>query len=90
MDEIKIGIARGRAAQAEAFLDNETVKSAFAAIDNELIEAWRNCTSAKGRDRIWQSLHYAEKFRAILKNVIANGKIAEKDLAWLNARRKAA
>lgn len=90
MDEIKIGLARQKAAQAEAFLDSDAVKAAFAAIDNELIEAWRNCTSAKGRDRIWQSLHYAEKFRAILKNTIVNGRIAEKDLAYLSARRKAA
>lgn len=79
-----------RAARAELLLNDELLKEAFAYIDNELIDRWRECRDPTGRDRIWQATQLANRVQEVLKLHIRNGKVAKRILDDLEGKRSRA
>jgi len=77
----------GRAGRAEALLNNELLQESFAYIDSELIERWRLCKDAEGRDRLWQATQIANRVQEILRLVITNGRVAKRILDDLEGKR---
>lgn len=76
-----------RARRAEALLNDELLKEAFAYIDKELIDRWRASTDATARDRIWLTTQLAIRVQEILGAYVTNGRVAKKILDDLEGKR---
>lgn len=66
-----------KAIDAERLLNDPILKEALSAIRAEIIEQW-TATPARdteGREWIWRHMKVAEKFEAILRSYVENGKI---------------
>jgi hypothetical protein len=81
-DEFALNRDINRAAQAQALLDNDLIKEAFATLEADYIAAWRE-TSARdtdARERLWQALQLVGKVRGHLAGVVAGGRFAQAEL----------
>jgi hypothetical protein len=87
-DKLSRDIVRG--AQAKALIDNELLAEAFARLDADYIAAWR-ATPARdtdARERLWQATQIVGLVRDHLAAVLSNGKLAQRQLDDLAARKK--
>lgn len=68
--------------RAREVLDNEQFNAAFEAIEQELIEAWKQSPQrdAEGREKIHQYLTLLQKVRTHLVSTLETGKLAELEL----------
>jgi hypothetical protein len=93
MSEQNLHKDAARGAQAEALLDNELVKAAFDDLKAAYMDAWE-ATAARdtdSRERLWQAVQIVGKVKTHLHSVVANGKIAARELeeiGKLNERKK--
>ena len=87
----KLTRAVTRAAQAKALLENELIAEAFARLDADYLAAWRASAprDTDARERLWLAIQVAGKVREHLASVVANGRLAQAELAQL-VRQKAA
>lgn len=70
--------------RAREVLENEQYIAAFEAIEQDLIESWRNTPSTKAnsepRERLHLSLTLLGKLQATLKQTLDTGKLAKLEL----------
>jgi hypothetical protein len=69
-------------ARAREVLENEAYISAFATVEDALIEQWKTSPARdeKGREKLWDYLYALRQVQSALKNVMETGKLAERDL----------
>jgi hypothetical protein len=83
MDEIELSRKQEKAAQAEALLKNELLQDGFQKLRQEYYSAWQNTNpqDIDQRERLWTAHRMVGLLEKHLKIMVANGKIATKDLA---------
>lgn len=68
--------------RAREVLENEAYIEAFASIEKELIESWKNSPARdpEGREKLWLMLAMLNKVQKALQSTMDSGKLARKDL----------
>lgn len=68
--------------QARLVLENEAFIRAFANIEQEHIEAWKNSPArdVEGRESLWKTVKLLHKLRLTLEAVMTDGKMARIEL----------
>ena len=81
----KLYAARDRGARAEALLKNELLQEAFRKLEDDYVAAWKNWPAADtaGRERLWQAVNVLGKLRDHLARMVADGKLAQRQLSEL-------
>jgi hypothetical protein len=57
---------RARGIAAEVLLNDDTIKAAWAELENDLRSQWESCWLPRKRDRIWSQLNHVRALRAKL------------------------
>lgn len=92
MDEGKLRLEEQRGAQAQALLDNELLREAFAGLRQDYMRAWE-ATGARetdARERLWQAVQIVGKVESHLRAVADTGKLSRRqldDIAKLGEKR---
>jgi len=89
-DEFALRRDTEKAVRAQALMDDETLKDAFARLESAYIEEWRT-TGARdndARERLWIAINVVGKVREHLGRLVAGGKVAQKQLDELENRSK--
>jgi hypothetical protein len=79
-DKLQRDIVRG--ANARALLEDELLVESFEKLEAEYIAAWR-ITPARdtdARERLWQAVNIVGKLREHIAKVLADGKLAQRQL----------
>ena len=89
-DELTLHRDADRGARAEALLRNDLLIEAFAALDAEYVKAWRltHINDVNARERLFQAVQIVAKIKDHLGKVLNNGKLAQRELDDLEAKRK--
>ena len=68
--------------RAKEVIENEAFTEAFKAIEDEVIETWKNTPArdAEGRERLWTYLTLLKKVRTQLETTLETGKLAQLEL----------
>jgi hypothetical protein len=84
-DETALERDAAKAVRAQALLDDEILSSAFHTLDTSYIAAWRSTVidDVAGREKLFLAINIVGKVRDHLASVIANGKLAQVQLAEL-------
>ena len=79
-------ILRGR--QAAELLEHPLLVEAFAALEKEVLDAWKASPArdAEGREKLWLMLHLSQKVKGHLETVVVTGKMGQIRLDELNKR----
>ena len=82
-DKLQTAVARG--ARAEALLGNELLREAFKTLEDDYTAAWKSWAAADtvGRERLWLAVNVLGKVRDHLARVVADGKLAQRELSDL-------
>lgn len=88
-DEIELTRRVSRKARAEALQRDELLIEAFATLDADYIQAWRqtHINDTVARERLWQAIQIVAKVRDHLRIVVDQGKLAQKELDALAGKR---
>jgi hypothetical protein len=80
---LQAAIDRGQ--RAQELLDNELLRQAFKTLEDDYTAAWKTWPAADrdGRERLWQAVNVLGKVRDHLGRVVANGKLARRELGDL-------
>jgi hypothetical protein len=84
-DESQLAAASARALQAQELLDNELLTEAFTSLEESYASAWR-CTAiddVQGREKLFLAINVVGKVRDHLSGAVANGRLAQAELAEL-------
>lgn len=83
MNEEKLGIAVNHGHQADREL--ERTSEAFALLKSEYVAAWEATAlrDEDGRERLWQAVQIVGKVESHLKQLVANGRVAQADIKRL-------
>ncbi|WP_423016881.1 hypothetical protein [Undibacterium sp. Di27W] len=67
------------ASRAREVLENEAYQQAFADIENEVTEKWKNSPArdAEGREKLWMYLAMLKKLKSQLDTTLETGKLAQ-------------
>jgi hypothetical protein len=65
---------RARGYAAKALIDDPTLQSAWAELENDLRTEWERCWLPRKRDRIWNELKHLRGLRGKLANFAAHGR----------------
>lgn len=79
-DELALRKDMDRAARAASLLENDMLKEAFAKLESDYMDYWRNqvaLNDVAGRERLWQAVHTLGKVRAHLQSIVNDGKVAK-------------
>jgi hypothetical protein len=89
-DELTLHRDKDRGARAEALLRNDLLIEAFAALDAEYVRAWRltHINDVNARERLFQAVQIVAKIKDHLGKVLNNGKLAQRELDDLEAKRR--
>lgn len=79
-DELKLRKDADRAARAQALLDDDILKSAFATLDEELVAAWRNTNDGDRAFNAWLAVRNLANVRRALESIVSNGQLAAAEL----------
>lgn len=84
-DESRLTAASARALRAQELLDNELLVEAFKALEDGYGAAWRSTAidDVQGREKLFLAINLVGKVRDHLNSTIANGRLAEAELAEL-------
>ena len=92
VDEHKLLRDQDRAARAQALLDNELLKEAFATLEQRYIAAWRDTgmtpQDTHARERLFQAINIVGKVHEHLNRIIDGGKLAKKQIEEIELRRQ--
>ena len=79
-------VLRGR--QAAELLEHPLLVEAFAALEQEVVNEWKNSPARDedGRERLWMMLRLSQKVRGYLESVITTGKMGQIQLKELDKR----
>jgi hypothetical protein len=82
MSEDKLQAAISRGARAQALLENQLLQDAFEKLEDDYIAAWKTwpAADAAGRERLWQAVNVLGKVRDHLARIVADGKLAQREL----------
>lgn len=85
MDEFKLRLDEARARKAEALLKDDLLAEAFTSLEAAYIGAWRatHVLDDKGREKLFIAVNVIGKVKDHLNRVLADGKLAQADLAEL-------
>jgi hypothetical protein len=88
--EIKLNADLARRAGAEALLRNEILQEAFARLEERYIEEWRvsQFRDTDARERLWQAVNILRKVKDHLAKLVADGKLAQREIDQLTEKRK--
>jgi hypothetical protein len=88
--EIKLNADLARQARAQALLENEILQEAFARLEERYLEEWRvsQFRDTDARERLWQAVNILRKVKDHLAKIIADGKLAQREIDQLTQRRK--
>jgi len=83
MDEIELSKQQLRGTRSQELLNSETLKAAFAYLNDEYLKAWRNTRvrDTEAREKLWQAIHIVQLVQDHLGKWVIDGRIATKDLA---------
>ncbi len=72
--------------RAKEVLENEAFIAAFEAIENEVIEQWKNSPARdeEGREKLWQYRMLLQKVRTHITSTMETGKLARLELTHRN------
>jgi hypothetical protein len=89
MTEDKLACAIDRSRKAAELLENELLQEAFAKLEANYIEAWRNSRpmDEKAREKLWQAINIVGLVRDHLTRLVNGGKLAQKELRMRTAQR---
>jgi len=92
MSDDKLHTAISRGARAKLLIEDELLKEAFARLEADYIAAWKTwaASDTAGRERIWMAVNVLGKVRDHLGVVMADGKLAQRQLDELTSRGKRA
>ena len=85
MSEDKLEASISRAARAQALLGNELLQEAFTKLEGDYTAAWKTwpAADAAGRERLWQAVNVLGKVKDHLARVVADGRLAQRQLSDL-------
>jgi hypothetical protein len=88
--EVKLNADLARRAAAEALLQNEILNEAFARLEARYIEEWRvsQFRDTDARERLWQAVNVLRKVKDHLVRLVADGKLAQREIEQLTEKRK--
>ena len=75
-----------RGALAREVLENPVYVEAKAAIEQEVIQKWRDARNTQDREQLHQLLLMHEKFHTALETVMRTGQVAEAEIARKQSR----
>ena len=83
--EDKLAAAIERGGRARTLLENELLRDAFKTLENDYTAAWKTWPAADrdGRERLWQAVNVLGKVRDHLARVVADGRLAQRELSDL-------
>ena len=83
MDDIELGRRQAKGAQAFELLNSDLLRETFGYLEREYLTAWRNSAvkDERGRENLFMAVRILDHVRAHLHKLVADGKIASKDLA---------
>lgn len=89
-DEFKLQRDISRQARAEELMRNEMLQEAFATLEVSYIKAWRETLArdTDARERLWQAVQVVGKVRDHIVRVVADGKLAQREIEQLTEKRK--
>lgn len=72
--------------RAQEVLENEAFIAAFEAIEQEVIEQWKNSPARdeEGREKLWQYRMLLQKVRTHIQSTLETGKLARIELMHKN------
>ncbi|AWJ88925.1 hypothetical protein Sp245p_03530 [Azospirillum baldaniorum] len=82
IDEGKLRLEEQRGAQAQALLDNDLLREAFAGLRQDYMRAWE-ATGARetdARERLWQAVQIVGKVESHLRSVAQTGQLAQRQI----------
>ena len=84
-DESHLAVASERALRAQDLLDNELLTEAFRTLEDNYASAWRSTAidDVQGREKLFLAINIVGKVRDHLNTTVANGKLAQAELADL-------
>jgi hypothetical protein len=88
--EIKLNADLARRAAAEALLQNDILQEAFARLEDRYVEEWRvsQFRDTDARERLWQAVNVLRKVKDHLAKLVADGKLAQREIEQLTEKRK--
>lgn len=89
-DELKLAREVNRQAQAESLMRNELLTESLMALENAYIAEWRTSQfrDTDARERLWQAVQIVGKVRDHLGKVVANGRLAQREIEELAKHKK--
>jgi hypothetical protein len=89
-EDLNLHHDKDRGARAEALLRNELLIETFAALDAEYVKAWRltHINDVNARERLFQAVQIVGKVKDHLAKLVNNGKLAQRELDEIEAKRK--
>lgn len=84
-DESHMAATAAKALRAKELLDNELLTEAFRTLEDSYASAWRSTAidDMEGREKLFLAINIVGKVRDHLSTAVANGKLAEVELAQL-------
>jgi hypothetical protein len=89
-EEGKLAVAMARAARAQALIEDELLQEAFVALEERYVEEWRlsQFRDTDARERLWQAVNVLRKVKDHLSRILADGRLAQREIDALAQRRK--
>jgi hypothetical protein len=89
-DEIKLNADLARQARAQALMENDLLQEAFVRLEERYLEEWRVSPfrDTDARERLWQAVNILRKVKDHLGRIVADGKLAQREIDQLAQRRK--
>ena len=90
MTDDKLNEAIGRGARAERLVNDDLLQEAFDSLERDYVRGWRD-TGARdtdARERLWQAVNVLRKVKDHLAKIVADGKLAQREVDELALKRK--
>lgn len=89
-DEIKLNKDVTDGKRADLLLRDDTLRNAFFELEQSYIAKWRSTEvhAEKDREKLWLAVQVVGKVRDHLAKLVNNGKLAQRDLDELAAKRR--
>lgn len=90
VDEQKLQRDNTRALKAQELLENDLFNEAIAAIERDLVAAWKATPArdTEGRERCWTAVQQVGNIKGYFESVLRDGKLATAQLKQLAERPK--
>jgi hypothetical protein len=88
--EMKLNADLARRARAEVLMADELLQESFARLEERYLEEWRvtQFRDTDARERLWQAVNILRKVKDHLAKIVADGKLAQREIDQLAEKRK--